>query len=142
MKTKRRSWLEDSKPRNCKNTSYLANKTAKREFRRKHRQASVNYIRTKMEEIDKLVEVDSTLFWRHVNSRRKKSNNSGGVQLNFNGKIVFSSKEITNEWSKYTHGKKLSITHSLTKHFFFDLINNPAKKQNRNIIESVYKWVY
>ena len=43
---------------------------------------------------------------------------------------------------KYTHGKKLSITHSLTKHFYFDLINNPAKKQNRNIIESVYKWVY
>ena len=24
-----------------------------------------------MEEIDKLAEVDSTLFWRHVNSRRK-----------------------------------------------------------------------
>ena len=42
----------------------------------------------------------------------------------------------------YTHGKKLSITHSLIKHFYFDLINNPAKKQNRNIIESVYKWVY
>ena len=44
--------------------------------------------------------------------------------------------------SIYTHGKKLSNTHSLTKHFYFDLINNPAKKQNRNIIESVYKWVY
>ena len=42
----------------------------------------------------------------------------------------------------YTHGKKLSITHSLTKHFYFDLINNPAKKQNRNIIESVYKRVH
>ena len=43
---------------------------------------------------------------------------------------------------KYTHGKKISITHSLTKMFYFDLINNPTKKQNRNIIESVYKWVY
>ena len=48
MKTKRRSWLEDGKSRNCNNTSYLAYKTAKREFRRKHRQASVNYIRTKI----------------------------------------------------------------------------------------------
>lgn len=45
------------------------------------------------------------------------------------------------EFNIYTW-KKLSITHSLTKHFYFDLINNPAKKQNRIIILSVNKWVY
>ena len=40
------------------------------------------------------------------------------------------------------HMEKSYASPSLTKHFCFDLTNNPTKKQNRNIIESVYKWVY
>ena len=35
--------------------------------------------------------------------------------------------------------KKLLITHSLTKHFYFDSIENSSMKENRNIIELVYK---
>ena len=131
MKTKRRSWLEDGKPRNCNNASYLAYKTAKREFRRKHRQASVIYIRTKMEEIDKLAEVDSTLFWRHVNSRRKKSNNSVGVQLNFNGKIISSSKEITNEWSKYFKQLYSPTEYRTNDNSFHNSISNSVRNINR-----------
>ena len=35
--------------------------------------------------------------------------------------------------------EKVKHHQQLTKHFYFDLINKPAMKQNQNIIDSVYK---
>lgn len=47
--------------------------------------------------IDQLAELDSGLFWPHINNCRKKSSN----KVNSNGKTVWNEREITNEWAKY-----------------------------------------
>ena len=51
--------------------------------------------------IDTLAEVDSGLFWHHINSRRKKSVSTPGSYINFNGRNVYSEREITDEWAIY-----------------------------------------
>ena len=51
--------------------------------------------------IDKLAEVNSSLFWHHINSRRKKSASTPGSNINFGGNNVYSEREITDEWALF-----------------------------------------
>ena len=81
--------------------AYSTYKTAKRHFRRKHRQATENYMKQQFEGINTLAEVDSGLFWHHINRRGKKSVSTPGSYINFNGRNVYSEREITDEWARF-----------------------------------------
>ena len=63
--------------------SYKEYKDAKRLFRRVHRQIVDSHLLKVHEDIDKLAEVDSGMFWREVNKRRKKSTSEPGLEINF-----------------------------------------------------------
>ena len=58
-------------------------------------------MQNQIDQIDKAAEVDSSLFWRMINARRKKSNSSPGLELIFNDRHCNTSTEINNEWAKY-----------------------------------------
>ena len=101
MTKRRKSWVDAGKPRGSNHDVYSMYKAAKRHFRRMHRQASESFMKSQFDEIDRLAEVDHRLFWHHVNSRRKRSCNSVGSNINFDGRNVFIEREITNEWTNY-----------------------------------------
>lgn len=101
MKQKRAVWISNGKPRGDKSLSYNTYKAAKRQFRKKHRNVVDAYLKNKIDEIDSLAEVDSNMFWRLVNARRKKPGSSPGSEINFDGKIACSPQEITNEWAMH-----------------------------------------
>ena len=101
MKQKRAIWVSNGKPRGNNSHFYKRYKEAKRLFRRKHRSAIDTYLKNKIEEIDRLAEVDSSMFWRLVNAKRKPSGSSPGSEIKFDGKIVSNPQEITNEWAKH-----------------------------------------
>ena len=69
MKCKRANWIRSGRPRGNNSESYTIYKTAKCDFRRIHRRI----VDALIEEIDRVAEIDSTLFWRLVNAKRKKS---------------------------------------------------------------------
>lgn len=101
MKQKRAIWVSNGKPRGNNSHFYKRYKEAKRLFRRKHRSAIDTYLKNKIEEIDRLAEVDSSMFWRLVSAKRKPSGSSPGFEIKFDGKIVSNPQEITNEWAKH-----------------------------------------
>ena len=101
MSSARKNLLSAGKPRYSGHVAYSTYKTAKRHFRCKHRQATKNYMKKQFEVIITLAEVDSGLFWHHINSRRKKSVSTPGSNINFNGRNVYSEREITDEWARY-----------------------------------------
>lgn len=101
MKRKRAAWVSCGRPRGKESSAYNIYKNAKRLFRKKHRYAVDEYFKKKVDEIDKLAEVDSSLFWRLVNGRRKQSASAPGAEINFNGRIASSPQEITDEWANY-----------------------------------------
>ena len=101
MSVARSNWVTGGKPRDSNHVVYCSYKAAKRHFRRKHRQTIERYMKNQFEEIDKLAEVNSSLFWHHINSRRKKSASTPGSNINFGGNNVYSEREITDEWARY-----------------------------------------
>ena len=101
MTSKRAAWITDGKHRNIGCESYKEYKAAKKEFRRCHRKCVNKYLQDQIEEIDKAAEVDSPLFWRLINARRKKSNIRPGAELLFNGRQCNTSAEINEGWAKY-----------------------------------------
>lgn len=101
MRQKRAMWIQNGRPRGNNFVSYREYKAAKCKFRKKHRCSVEVYLQKQTEEIDKLAEIDSGLFWRLVNSRRKKARAALGSDLNFNGRIVSSPQDITREWGEY-----------------------------------------
>lgn len=101
MKIKRGAWIKDGKPRNPNYSSYFQYKSAKRDFRRSHRKFSDLFLKEQNEEIDRLAELDSGLFWRLVNNRRKKTYCTPGSELIFNDHKFDTSREITEQWAQY-----------------------------------------
>ncbi len=74
---------------------------AKRAFRRVHRYSVNKYMSELNNEIDTAAEVDNCYFWRLVNSRRKRSCVSPGVEMTFNDETIRNPELITNEWGLY-----------------------------------------
>ena len=70
MKSKRSNWIITDRPRDGDEyyLSYKNAKMQKRIFRCLHRQTVQNYLKQMHEDIDKLAEVDSGIFWREVKS--------------------------------------------------------------------------
>ena len=132
MKQKRAEWITQGKLRGNIHPTYKMYKLAKALFRRKHRFYVQVYMKKQIEEIDRLAEVNSDLFWRHVNSRRKKSNSFSGSELNFNGRIVSTPQEVADGWAK--HFETLYGRHEGS---FDDEFKCHITREMRNINESL-----
>ena len=52
-------------------------------------------------EIDNAAEIDSAVFWKKVNNRRKASHTSAGSEINFNGNVCRDPSEIVHGWGQY-----------------------------------------
>ena len=105
MKSKRANWVRNGKPRGNISEIYTIYKAAKCDFRRKHRQIVDAYMKRQIEEIDRVAEIDSRLFLRLVNAKRKTSGPAVSSDINFDGRTASTPQEITDEWAK--HFKKL-----------------------------------
>ena len=88
MKCKRANWIRSGRPRGNNSESYTIYKTAKCDFRRIHRRIVDAFMKRQIEEIDRVAEIDSTLFWRLVNAKRKKSASAVCADINFNGHMA------------------------------------------------------
>lgn len=86
MKTKRGEWMGAGKPRNPTCRSFIEYKDAKRDLRLCHRYYVEKYLQSQNEEIGRAAKIDSNLFWRMVNARRKTSANRAGSEIIFNEK--------------------------------------------------------
>lgn len=135
MKRLRQIWIRNGRPRNTEHDSYKAYKAAKRNFRRKHRQCSENFMKSKIDEIDQLAEIDSQLFWRHVNSRRKKTLTCPGSDMIFDGKRVCGSREITDGWADYFKALYTPSEYSEFDSEFKDTVMNFTKEINNGFLD-------
>ena len=59
MSNARKAWLTAGQPRDRDHVAYSSYKTAKRNFRRKHRQATETFLKKQFDVIDELAEVDT-----------------------------------------------------------------------------------
>ena len=101
MKCKRANWIRSGRPRGNNSESYTIYKTAKCDFRRIHRRIVDAFMKRQIEEIDRVAEIDSTLFWRLVNAKRKKSASAVCADINFNGHMASTPQEITDGWAEH-----------------------------------------
>ena len=101
MKCKRANWIRSGRPRGNNSESYTIYKSAKCDFRRIHRRIVDAFMKRQIEEIDRVAEIDSTLFWRLVNAKRKKSASAVCADINFNGHMASTPQEITDGWAEH-----------------------------------------
>ena len=101
MRDKRRNWIRDGRPRGVQFLTYREYKTAKTLFRAHHRRCAENYLTELNMEIDKAAKIDSAVFWKKVNNRRKTSHTSAGSELNYNGNVCRDPSEIVDGWGQY-----------------------------------------
>ena len=93
---------------------YSVYKHAKRLFRAHRRVYAANFLLEVNAEID-IAAVDSSCFWKKVNSRRKQFHSHVGSKIRFDDKICLDPEEIVSEWGCYFRKLYLgSETHILT----------------------------
>lgn len=90
-----RAWCCTARPRNQDNVYFRQYKAAKLIFRKLHRLAIHRYIAKQYDEIDKTAEVDSNLFWKMVNSRRKCKQTASRAGIKFNNIVYRDRAEVT-----------------------------------------------
>ena len=88
MKQQRWQWIENGRSRDPNNSFYMSYKQAKRKFRQLHRKCAANYLQKLNDDIDRAAELNSTDFWKLINSRKNKCNSSAGVELEFGGTVT------------------------------------------------------
>ncbi|MCG7879141.1 MAG: reverse transcriptase domain-containing protein [Candidatus Thiodiazotropha endolucinida] len=101
MRGKRRKWISEGRHQGNHYLSYLEHKASKRNFRAHHRLCAENYLSEINDEIDQAAEVDSSFFWKKVNSRRQQSNSHAGSELKFANRVCRDPAEIVSEWGCY-----------------------------------------
>ena len=88
-------------------------------------------MKSQMEEIDRVAEMDSRLFWRLVNAKRKNAGSAPGSKINSEGRMASPPQEITDEWAK--HFKKL-YTPSDDTRFDNEHISRQLQIINENLV--------
>ena len=101
MREKRRHWIADGRPRGQQFQSYIMYKSAKRMFRAQHRLCAEQYLNEVNAEIDQAAEMNSSFFWRKVNSRRKQSHSNAGSEIRFGDNVCRDPEQIASEWGGY-----------------------------------------
>ncbi|MES9881493.1 MAG: reverse transcriptase family protein [Sedimenticola sp.] len=100
MKSIRKTWILEGRPRGDGFQSYTDYKQSKKNFRNLHRNCVANYVAELNSEIDNSAEFDRNYFWRLVKSRRKTCS-SPGVEMMFGDIMVREPMLITKEWGNY-----------------------------------------
>lgn len=101
MREKRRKWISEGRPRGVAFLSYKEYKTAKSLFRAHHRRCVENFLMELNFEIDEAAEVDSAVFWKKVNSKRKTSQTNAGSEIKFRDRTYRDPAEVAFEWGNY-----------------------------------------
>ena len=131
MREKRRIWKREGRPRGKQYLAYKQYKAAKAIFRAHHRKCAENYLMELNIEIDKAAEVDSSVFWKKVNNRRKTSHTSAGSEMNFSGNVYRDPSEIVRGWGQY-----FSKLYSDTKRDHYDVeFETQVEEKVRSIVE-------
>ena len=101
MKQQRLLWIVNGRSRNPCNIFYVSYKRSKCKFRNLHRKCASLYLQKMNDDIDRAAELNSTDFWKLINSRKNRSNSRAGLELEFDGTIYRDSKQITDKWGEY-----------------------------------------
>ena len=100
MVDKRKVWCSEGRPRGISAKSYCEYKAAKCAFRRIHRQQVSLFLSKLDNDIEQTADVDSKLFWKLVNARRKQKS-SAGPGIKFGNTIFRDQRELTEQWALY-----------------------------------------
>ena len=101
MRSKRRLWILDNRPRgNCFET-YRCYNHSKCVFRQYHRKCAENHLKSLNDEIDLAAEINSEYFWRLIIRRKNSNSNNVGCEIKFKNRACRDSEEICNEWGSY-----------------------------------------
>ena len=101
MREKRRKWIIEGRPRGLNFSTYKDYKNAKRLFRAQHPKCAEAFLTELNLEIDQAAELDSAVFWKKVNSRRKLSHINAGAEIKFGSNVCRDPKEIAKGWGHY-----------------------------------------
>ena len=101
MGDKRRTWIRAGRPRGQTHPSYREYKSAKCLFRVHHRRCADTFLTEINMDIDQAAEVDSALFWKKINSRRKFSSVEAGCEMKFGTTVCRDPEQIASGWGDY-----------------------------------------
>lgn len=82
------------------------------------------------EDIDNLAEVDSGLFWKEINKRRKRSNSEAGCEINFNGNKIRGAQSVTDHWGLYFQELYKPCVNQNFDDSFKNTVNNNVNSYN------------
>ena len=98
MKQARITWRLAGKPENHLKREY---KKIKANFRRKLRNAALNFEKQEYNRIDKLAEIDQKGFWKLVNSRKPSKLKPVGCEIDFEHGTYSDPRQLAEGWRKY-----------------------------------------
>ena len=136
MRSARRSWISDGKPRNAESITYNSYKNKKREFRKQKRNAEKKWYRQREEDLINSAETDIHEFYKTVKRIRKKG--PGDKPLHYDGKTATDPQEKCDLWLQYysnlltSHNDNGVITdHEINvKDFVNNIYKSPAYKND------------
>ena len=94
-------WVASGKPRDNESPCYSDYKHSKSTFRKVHRRAVDDYMKSLNCAIEESAELDSRVFWGLVNARRNRSVFNSGNEMIFDGEICRNAEQITKCWGTY-----------------------------------------
>ena len=101
MRNKRTAWIVSGRPRGSEFSSYREYKEAKRCFRAYHRNSSLKYLQKVNSDIDSASGVDSPLFWRLFNRKRRQVNSNVSSEIKFDEVVIRDPELICHEWGRH-----------------------------------------
>ena len=70
-------------------------------FRAHHRRCADNFLTEINIDIDQTAEVDSALFWKKINCRKKFSSTEAGCEMKFGTRVCRDPDQIVSDWGDY-----------------------------------------
>ena len=98
MREKRRQWNRANRPRGNRHSSYKDYKSAKCLFRAHHRRCADNFLTEINIDIDQAAKVDSALFWKKLNCRKKFLNTEAGCETKCGTTVSRDPEHIVSGW--------------------------------------------
>ena len=112
-------WVEARRPREKDNPLCMADKAAKKTFRRRIKQISREYEETKIKEAVRSAEIDHTIFWRMLKREREGSCVKTPSIKDKSGKVVHNVDDILRVWRDHfaALGTPVESEHFNQEHF-------------------------
>jgi len=100
MTRARNEWVSNGRERDKKCASYSQYKSAKRDFRRVHREAVYDHHKSIENELNETAECDNNAFWRIINQRKRKPKEKT-TEIVFDDVSCRTPEDINNGWKIY-----------------------------------------